>query len=142
MALAGEVEHLFGPMVGSPSFRLGLAELIAKSNAFCIRAGDGPPGSALCGAVAVIAEHNEIAWLAVARSCQGRGHARALLGHAIARLDPRRDVIVQTFAPEIEQGLAARRLYLSAGFIDLRPAGPNSAGIPTVFMIRRTTVSC
>jgi ribosomal protein S18 acetylase RimI-like enzyme len=142
LALALEVEHLFGPMVASPSFRLGLAELVAKGQGFCIRTGDGQPGNRLCGALAVISEHNEIAWLAVDRAHQGRGHARALLDHALGRLDPRRDVLVQTFAPEVEQGLAARHLYLSAGFVDLRPAGPNAAGIPTVFMTRRKSLRC
>jgi GNAT superfamily N-acetyltransferase len=137
LALALEVEHLFGPMNPCLQFRLGLAEMITRGGGFCIREEDGPPGSPLCGAIAVLPEPNEIAWLAVARIHQGKGYGKALLGHGIGRLDPAREVCVQTFDPEVELGLPARQLYLKLGFVDHRPAGPNAAGIPTLIMTRR-----
>jgi GNAT superfamily N-acetyltransferase len=138
LALALEVEHLFGPMNSSLQFRLGLAEIITSGNACCIRESDGPPGSRLLsGGVIFLQETNEIAWLAVSRSHQGKGYGKKLLLHAIDQLDPGRDVRVQTFAPEVEQGFPARRLYLSLGFFDDHPAGPNAAGIPTLIMHRR-----
>jgi GNAT superfamily N-acetyltransferase len=137
LALALEVEHLFGVMNGSPQFRLGLAEIIAGGNAFCIRKDDRPPGTPLCGGVAILPDANEIAWLAVAGAHRGKRLGRALLSHALHRLDPCRDIRVQTFVREFEPGLPARRLYSGHGFIEHCPAGPNAAGLPTVIMIKR-----
>ena len=54
----------------------------------------------------------------------------------IGELDSCRDMIVQTFAPGVPEGEAARRLYMKYGFADRRDGGLNPAGIPTVIMVR------
>ncbi len=132
--LAREVEPLFGPMVEDPGFRDALAGAIDAGIAWCVTDGgaDGP-----AGIVVVDPEINGIEWLAVGSVHRGKGYGRALISHAVSVLDRTRDVRVQTFAPGIAEGEAARKLYLGAGFIDVEDAGKNPAGIETVIMVLR-----
>lgn len=132
LTLAREVEPLFGPMVGEPGFHAALTEAIEQGQAFCIRTGDG----SLCGGILIDPAANEIAWLAVAGRWQGHGYGRALLAHALHRLNPDQDISVTTFAPGLPEGQAARELYQRFGFADHHPGPPTPAGIPTMVMIR------
>ena len=137
LALAREVEPLFGPMADLPEFKAALADAIAAGTALsaCDQAG------ALRGGIVIDPKHNEIAWLAVAASARGQGLGQALLTCALKRLDPTRPVTVQTFDASCAAGLPARRLYQACGFSDLAPAEANPAGLPTVIM-QRAAATC
>lgn len=134
--LARQVERLFGPMAGEETFRQALRQAMDGGQAFCIREGTGGSGSRLCAGIVVSPEENGIEWFAVAEDHRDRGLGRALLQFAIDRLDSRRDMSVQTFAPGVPEGAAARRLYLGFGFRDHILTDPTPAGIPTVLMVR------
>jgi ribosomal protein S18 acetylase RimI-like enzyme len=134
--LAGQVEPLFGPMVGEGPFRRALKHALDDERAFCVRETQACPGSRLCGGIIISRDENRIEWLAVASDSRGRGLGKALLRFAIERLDSRRDIRVQTFAPGIPEGAAARGLYLSLGFRNDAPAEPTPAGIATALMVR------
>jgi GNAT superfamily N-acetyltransferase len=131
LALAVEVEPLFGPMAGEESFQRAIAETVAARQAFCVRRGNG-----LAGVIAVCRWNNAVEWLAVSARERGKGCGKALLAYALATLDPSRPVTVQTFAAECAAGAAARRLYVRAGFAEVEKAGLNPAGVPTVIMLR------
>lgn len=130
--LAGEVETLFGPMVEDGSFRGALEDAIRSGRALCCR----DARNVVRGGVVIDHPSNSVIWLAVAGNCRGLGWGRALVAAAVAVLDERREISVQTFAPGIEAGEPARKLYIDFGFADANDGGRNPAGIPTVFMIR------
>lgn len=132
LALAREVEPLFGPMAGEEGFITAVKEIIAAKKAFCIHDREG-----LAGVIAVSGEGNEIEWLAVAARARGKGYGRELLAFALGKCDPGRPVTVQTFDDSCAEGAAARKLYADAGFVEVEKAGPNPAGVPTVIMRRR-----
>ena len=132
LALAREVEPLFGPMAGEAGFIRAVTETIAAKRAYCIRDREG-----LAGVIALAGEGNEIEWLAVAARARGKGCGRALLAFALGRCDPGRPVTVQTFDDSCAEGAAARKLYADAGFAEMEKAGPNPAGVPTVILRRR-----
>jgi len=133
LELAGEVEHLFGPMAREKSFQDHLKESISNKCCFCVR--PKTAGNAMLrGAIAVSFDTNEICWLAVRSADRGQGLGKLLLAHALTRLDTSRDIRVQTFAPGVAEGRAARALYLHFGFSDCNLSDPTPAGIPTVIM--------
>lgn len=134
ISLAREVEPLFGPMADEPLFQEAIKEAIAEKRTFCIRASADEKDASLSGGVVIAEEANEIIWLAVAGRCRGMGFGRQLLKFAISRLNPQKNIFVQTFDQSVPEGTAARRLYLESGFADLKDGGPNPAGIPTVIM--------
>ena len=138
--LAAEVEHLFGPMVEEPDFQSGLQAAIDEKRAFCIREEPATPGGRLCGGIVILPWAREIAWLAVRKQSRGKGYGRALLAQALSRMEAGGDVCVQTFDPSVKEGAPARALYRSFGFVDHKGCEPNSAGLPTVIMIRSRTV--
>lgn len=139
LALAQEVEPLFGPMVAEPSFHQALKDALQTGSAFCIREEAAQPGAPLCGGIVIAPEANEIAWFAVAEHYQGCGCGKTLLAHALSQLNPNRDVTVQTFDATSEAGAPARGLYQRFGFTDHQAGPPTPTGIPTVFMIREGT---
>lgn len=130
LALAGEVEPLFGPMVAKESFCSGLQAAIESRQAFCIK----DDGGDLSGGVIIDPLANEIAWLAVSRHKRKQGIGRLLLNCALSKLDPARPVTVVTFDRSVQEGLPARTLYLRRGFEDRESAGLNPAGYPVVWM--------
>ncbi len=134
LALAREVEPLFGPMADEAGFQEAIRDAIANKRAFCIRSDPDEKDAYLKGGVVIAEETNEIAWLAVAERCRGMGFGRQLLKFAISRLNPQKSILVQTFARSVPEGNAARRLYLESGFNDSQDGGLNPAGIPTVIM--------
>ncbi|VFU12555.1 GCN5-related N-acetyltransferase [anaerobic digester metagenome] len=137
IALAGEVEHLFGAMVHEPSFHDALKEALREGRAFCVRQDDAGAGAPLLGGITVMFSHNEIEWFAVSGKCRGKGVGKALLAHALSQLDARRDITVRTFDRSSEEGKPARRLYQAFGFRDHRSCDPTSTGFSTVIMIRK-----
>lgn len=134
IALAREVEPLFGPMADEEPFRQALRQAIARGDALCIRPEEKGDAPALMGGVVVSKESNEIAWLAVSGGYRGRGCGRRLLQAAIDKLDPERDMVVQTFDASVPEGKAARKLYHDFGFADCGDGGLNPAGLATVIM--------
>ena len=134
--LAGEVEPLFGPMVDDPDFHRGLGAAIDEKRAFCIREAPGQPGSRLCGGIVILTWAREIAWFAVRTGYRGQGLGKALLAYAISRFEAGTDICVQTFDPTVIEGRPARSLYRAFGFVDHKTCSLNSAGLPTVVMVR------
>lgn len=136
LALAKEVEPLFGPMVDDENFRTALENAISSKNAFCIRLAEGEQ---LGGGIIISKDLNEIVWLAVSAANRKKGCGRKLIEFALKNLKQNQDIWVQTFDNSVEQGKAARKLYADFGFIDDKSAGLNPAGIPTVIMKRSIT---
>lgn len=134
MALAREVEYLFGPMVDEVPFQDALRQAISQKTAFCIRADSDGKGHALKGGIVISKESNEIAWLVVSDRHRGKGYGRALLKFAVEKLNHQESIFVQTFDESNLGGKAARKLYSDFGFTDYKNGGLNPAGIPTVIM--------
>ena len=131
--LAKEVEFLFGPMTDSKEFQEGIKQCIANNNAFGIE----HDGGLLAGVIAIDREHNEILWLAVGQKYRGNNYGEKLIKKAIVTLQPHGAIYVQTFSGKVPEGKNARIIYERNGFIDLKDAGKNPAGIDTVMMVRR-----
>ncbi len=129
LALAAEVEPLFGPLVHNERFRRALERNVARGSAICMRAGDGLPGSLLMGGLLLSAHppQYQIGWLAVARVWRRQGVGRLLVQHALSRVRPPAAVSVVTFGPGVPGGDAARAFYAQLGFAPCEPAekGPN-----------------
>ena len=133
LELAGEVEPLFGSMVNSSDFQEGIKNCIENSNAYGVET----DGGCLAGIIAIDRKNNEILWLAVDKKFRGKGNAFQLVKKAIKEMEDNGDIFVQTFAKGIDEGIGARILYERNGFVDLRNAGKNPAGIDTVIMVRK-----
>jgi len=118
LSLAAEVEPLFGPMVGEPAFRNALREAIECGDAFCVREGDGPPGTALVGAIMFSGSGSDyrIGWLAVAKGSRRKGIGRMLVEHVLSLVTPPVRITVTTFREDRPEGRPARRFYESLGF--------------------------
>ena len=128
LALAAEVEPLFGPLVNDTGFHGALRKNIARGTAFCVREGDGPPGAPLAGGL-LFSPHPplyRIGWLAVSDACRRRGVGRALLEHALGLVQPPAEITVVTFGEDNAAGRPARRFYERLGFhaAEPAPAGP------------------
>jgi ribosomal protein S18 acetylase RimI-like enzyme len=134
MALAREVEHLFGPMAAETSFHNALHQAISSKAAFCAMAPVDNNSGALAGGVVISREFNQIVWLAVAQAWRGRGIGKALLEFAIGKLSRKENIFVQTFDASVPEGQAARRLYMGFGFTDFQRGGLNPADVPTMIM--------
>src|SRR5919199_1148979 len=81
LALAAEVEALFGAMADNPDLRRALDRNIERGTAFCVRENDGPPGAPLAGGL-LFSPHPPrytIGWLAVARRWRRQGVGRMLV---------------------------------------------------------------
>ncbi len=129
--LAVEVEPLFGPLLDTRGFYRALLRHIERGTAFCVRAGDGPPGAPLLGGLLLSPPgpaHLEyrIGWLAVALRCRRGGVGRRLAEHACRLVTPPATLAVVTFGEDSEAGRPARRLYARLGFraAEAAPRGP------------------
>jgi GNAT superfamily N-acetyltransferase len=119
LALAREVEPLFGPMADDPLFARAVRNTIGRCSAFCVRQGDDPAPACLRGAILFDpreAPLHRIAWLAVAASERRAGIGRALVAHCLAPVRAPAQVAVVTFGADVAGGAPARRLYESFGF--------------------------
>lgn len=118
LALATEVEPLFGPLVEDQTFIRALRKNIHRGTAFCVRENDGPPGDDLLAGMLFSMKPPQytIGWLAVAESARRQGVGRRLVEHAIHLIQPPDELVVETFGPGDPGGQAARQFYLSLGF--------------------------
>lgn len=132
LALAAEVEPLFGPMVRDPAFRRALSRNITRGSAYCIRKDDLPPGAPLAAGLLFSARPPvyRIGWLAVAASCRRCGLGSALVEHAMALVPFSSELIVITFGPDVPGGESARRFYESLGFVPAEMSDPSPTGAP------------
>lgn len=126
--LAAEVEPLFGPLVGDPSFEGALARCIARGDAFCVR--EGAEGSPLLGGLLFSRQPPvyTLGWLAVAERGRRRGVGRLLVQHALGLVRPPAEVVVTTFGPDLPEGEPARRFYEVMGFTPAEMAPPAPDG--------------
>jgi GNAT superfamily N-acetyltransferase len=118
LALAEEVEELFGPMVEGPEFRAALARNVARGTALGVRDSAAGPGASLAGGLLLSAHHPtyRITWLAVDRKHRGTGVGGLLVRSALhTMLVPPCAVEVTTFGPS-HPGHAARGFYEHLGF--------------------------
>ncbi|MDP9371643.1 MAG: GNAT family N-acetyltransferase [Chloroflexota bacterium] len=127
LALAAEVESLFGPLVEDAEFHRALRKNIARGTAYCVREGDGPPGTPLAGGLLFSPRPPayRLGWLAVAGGWRRRGVGRALVEHALGLVRPPAEIVVVTFGEDNAAGQPARRFYERLGF---QPAEPAPAG--------------
>ena len=132
--LAKEVEDLFGPMADEVSFHDTLKDAILQKTVFCIRTKDYKEIGSLQGGIIISKESNEIMWFVVSDKHRKRGIGTQLLKFALRKLDPKRDIVVQTFDESVLSGKAARKIYFNSGFEDFGNGGLNPAGVPTVIM--------
>lgn len=118
LALAVEVEHLFGPMAIESGFHEALKRNIERGSAFCIRDNDGGPGTPLLAGLLFSSRPPiyQIGWLCVASRCRRRGLGRALVLHVMDLVRPPAELTVKTFGPDVPEGEPARRFYQSIGF--------------------------
>jgi ribosomal protein S18 acetylase RimI-like enzyme len=130
IALAGQVEHWFGPMVGDPGFRAVLEKHIRRATAL-VAATDGPdlPGGLLFSASRPPAYH--VRWLVVSESARGQGIGRALVTEAMRRFVTGPGIVdVVTFGADHPGASAsgARVFYERLGFTPGEPAPPGPEG--------------
>ncbi len=100
LALAAEVESLFGPLVEDAEFHRALRKNIARGTAYCVREGDGPPGTPLAGGLLFSPRPPayRLGWLAVAGGWRRRGVGRALVEHALGLVRPPAEIVVTVIA--------------------------------------------
>ncbi|WP_022664268.1 GNAT family N-acetyltransferase [Desulfospira joergensenii] len=134
LALAREVEPLFGPMADEPGFQKALHQAISENRAFCIGLDRDGNNQGVKGGIVISKESNEIAWLAVSQAYRKMGFGRKLIEFALGRLDQKKSIFVQTFDKSVPQGNPARKLYMDFGFTDFKDGGFNPAGVWTVIM--------
>lgn len=116
LALAEEVEELFGPLVEGPEFRAALARNVARGTALCVR--EAEAGASLVGGLLLSAHRPtyRITWLSVNRKHRGTGVGGLLVRSALhTMLVPPCVVEVTTFGPS-HPGHAARGFYEHLGF--------------------------
>ena len=137
LALALEVEPLFGPLIAT-GFEQRLRTNIGRRSAFCIRAGkDGvlPAGVIFDSREAPI---YQVTWLAVAERYRGQGFGRSLLEYCLSVSAPTCIVRVVTFGPTVSGGAAARGLYIAFGFQPEDEFAEPDGGSRQEFVLTRT----
>ena len=118
LRLAGEVEALFGPMVGVTEFEQTLMKNLRRGTALCVREGDGEAGTDLLGGLFFSAKPPmyKISWLAVTQKYRRQGVGQALVEAFLEGVTPPAELVVTTFSAEMEGGEPARRFYHKLGF--------------------------
>ena len=130
IALAGQVEHWFGPMVGEPGFHAVLEKHIRRATALVAVPADeaDPLGGLLFGARPPAYKVN---WLVVSERARGQGVGRALMAEAMRRFMTGPGVVeVVTFGADHPGAAAsgARAFYARLGFTPGEPAPPGPEG--------------
>ncbi|MFJ6613459.1 GNAT family N-acetyltransferase [Streptomyces sp. NPDC091289] len=137
LALASQVEHWFGPMVGEPGFHRAVHAHIRDGTALVAEPtepADTPAdASAPVGGLLFGAEPPtyHVHWLVTAERCRGAGVGRLLMAEAMRRyVKGPGTVEVITFGPDhpgaVESG--ARVFYERLGFHPGEPAEPGPEG--------------
>ena len=118
LVLAGEIEHLFGPMVNEDSFHRALRKNIARGTAYCLREAGGSPSAALCGGLLFSPKPPvyTIGWLAVAEPYRRTGIGQELVAHALEQVVRPASIRVTTFGEDHPAGEPARKFYAALGF--------------------------
>ena len=128
IALAGQVEHWFGPMVGEPGFHAVLEKHIRRATALVAADGAGLLGGLLFSAHPP-AYH--VRWLVVSEHARGQGIGRALIAEAMRRFVTGPGIVdVVTFGADHPGASAsgARVFYERLGFTPGEPAPPGPEG--------------
>ncbi|GAA4895946.1 GNAT family N-acetyltransferase [Stackebrandtia albiflava] len=128
LALAGEVEHWFGPMVEVPGFHTAVKSAITAGDAFVVRgpSPDRPHGAMLAEGTG---DTFHIGWLVVSQTARGGGIGRLLVSALLDRVTTRPATVdVVTFGadhPAARDG-GARVFYERLGFTpgEAAPTGP------------------
>jgi len=130
LALAAEVEPLFGPMVADPGFQRALRKNIEHGTAFCVRQAGGPPGVPLLGGLLFSPKPPvyTIGWLAVTQRQRRRGIGQRLVEHALGLVAGPAELVVTTFGEDQPAGEPARRFYERMGFQAAEPAPQGPEG--------------
>ena len=133
LALAAEVEPLFGPIRDDPSFVRALLGHRERGTACCVRESAAPPGAPLLGGLLCspprpVRPKYRIAWLAVAARWQRRGVGRRLVEHVCGLVAPPATLAVVTFGEDVALGRPARRFYERLGFCPAEAAPPGPEG--------------
>ena len=131
LSLALQVESLFGKMVGVRDFENALEKSLTTNKVIGYKR-----KNEIYGAGIINDERNEIVWFVVDSKKRGLDIGKQLLERILGELDNNKDIFVQTFADDVPEGAAARKLYKKFGFIDKADGGLNPAGIPTVIMVK------
>lgn len=129
-----EVEPLFGPMLSDPGFIPAIREAIISKMVFCF---EDDENHQIISVIVINRESNNIEWLAVTNKQKQNGIGSKLLERGLSELDKNQNIYVQTFSQKVEAGIAARKLYEKYGFVDLKDAGKNPAGLDTVIMVKK-----
>ena len=129
IALAGQVEHWFGPMVGEPGFHAVLEEHIRRATALVAPA----DGAGLLGGLLFSASPPayHVRWLVVSEHARGQGIGRALVTEAMRRFVTGPGIMdVVTFGADHPGASAsgARVFYERLGFTPGEPAPPGPEG--------------
>lgn len=130
IALAGQVEHWFGPMVQDPGFHAAVNKHILQATALIAAAATGPD---LLGGLLLGTKHPtyHVHWLVVSEHARGQGIGRALMAAAMRRFTQAPATVeVVTFGADhpgaTESG--ARIFYERLGFTPAEAADPGPEG--------------
>ena len=128
LALASQVEFLFGPMVDQPDFHSVLCKNIDRGSAYCVREQDQPAGAPLMGGIFLSFRESHINWLSVDQQWRSRGIGTVLLEHVFDLIKPSTVLFVITFGEDNPEGPPARQFYKKMGFEPIAEAAPGPEG--------------
>ena len=141
LALAAEVEDLFGPMVNNPDFQQTLLKNIGRGTAYCIRENDGSPGAPLLGGMLFSPKPPlyKISWLVVSKKHQRQGIGQMLVDYGIGQVQSPAEMVVTTFDASTMGGEPARRFYTRLGFKPAEIVYHNYRGRDEPYQVYRRT---
>ncbi len=130
LALASQVEFLFGPMVDQPEFHNALRKNIDRGSAYCVRERDQYEGAPLMGGLFLSfrSPAYHIGWLSVAEQWRRKGVGTVLLAHIYDLIQPSTELYVTTFGADNPDGQPARQFYKKMGFELFAKAPPGPEG--------------
>ena len=135
LALASEVEFLFGPMIDQPEFHNALRKNIDRGSAYCVREHDQPAGAPLMGGLFLSFRPPtyHIRWMSVAAQYRREGVGTTLLAHIFDLIKPPAEIYVTTFGADNPEGQPARHFYkkMGFGFFENAPPGPEGGSRET-----------
>jgi GNAT superfamily N-acetyltransferase len=126
LALAAELEPLFGPMLDDPAFTAALERNIARQTALCIRSA-APQASILAGLLySPKAPLYKLNWMGVTAAQRRNGLGEQLYAAMLQTIRAPATIEVCTFGADHPGGPAARSFYSKLGFVPAEPlpAGP------------------